>query len=347
MRTLECKGAQGRQSRIRIASGLCSDFADRLSECCAERRPFVLIDQEVARAHPQLLPEGLASLELAAGESCKTLATAEKLLSTMAREGLERSAVLVVIGGGSLGDLGGLVASLYLRGIDLIQVPTSLLAMVDSSVGGKTAINLPEGKNLAGSFWPAREVLIDCNLLASLSQREFRSGLGEVLKMAIGLSDDLFSLLEKASPSLDDGDLLAEIIAQALAAKIRIVEEDPTESGSRRLLNLGHSLGHALECASDFSLPHGEAVVQGIFFALRVAEGFSAINAENAADIRSLLQRYAYSESQLPDLEELRGYMLRDKKMLGGQLAAVLPTGRGKSQVQLMSLDEFIARGPA
>jgi 3-dehydroquinate synthetase len=286
-------------------------------------------------------------MRIRAGETCKTLASAEEVLSTLARERLERSSSLVVIGGGSLGDLGGLVASLYLRGIDLIQVPTSLLSMVDSSVGGKTAINLPEGKNLAGSFWPAREVLIDSDFLSSLSQSEFRSGLGEVLKMAIGLSKELFTLLETAPPKLEDKDLIAEIIDLALAAKIRIVEEDPNESGSRRLLNLGHSLGHALECASNFSLPHGEAVVQGIFFALRVSEGFGCISREDAESCRALLQRFAYQESQLPDLDEVRGYMLRDKKMLAGQLAAVLPSARGESKVQVMSVDEFIARAPA
>jgi 3-dehydroquinate synthase len=286
-------------------------------------------------------------MQLEGGEACKTLATAESVLSAMSRDKLDRTASLLVVGGGSLGDLGGLVASLYLRGIDLIQVPTSLLSMVDSSVGGKTAVNLPTGKNLAGSFWPAREVLIDTDLLSSLPQHEFRSGLGEALKMAIGLSDELFARLDSATCNLEDPDQLAEIIALALAAKIRIVEEDPKEAGSRRLLNLGHSLGHALESASEFTLPHGEAVVQGIFFALGVSEGFACISHADAAACRALLEKFGYAEEKLPNMDRLRKFMLRDKKMLGGRLSAVLPTGRGKSVVRPMTVDEFIARAPA
>jgi len=225
MKTLDCKGRADRRSRIRIAAGLCADFPARLSESFGEGTAFLLIDRQVAEAQPGLVLPGLPRLELECGEACKTLSTVEKVLSAMAKERLDRACSLVVVGGGSLGDLGGLVASLYLRGIELIQVPTSLLSMVDSSVGGKTAINLSEGKNLAGSFWPAREILIDTDLLASLPQSEFRSGLGEVLKMAIGLSAELFKLLELVPQNLEDRyledskledrKLLAEIIALA------------------------------------------------------------------------------------------------------------------------------------
>jgi len=347
LKTLECGGFGMRESRIYIASGLCQDFAARIAGTLAGQRGFLLIDAKVEALHPHLKLESLPGLSLAGGEACKTLQVADRVLSAMAAADLDRDSTLIVVGGGSLGDLGGLVASLFLRGIDLIQVPSSLLSMVDSSVGGKTAVNLKEGKNLVGTFWPAKEVWIDTDLVSSLSATEFRSGMGEVLKIAIGLCPELFALLSAGIPDLHDSSRLAEIIALSLSAKISVVEDDPRELGSRRLLNLGHSLGHALECASNFTTPHGEAVVQGIFYALDLSEKLGEITSADATACRSLLRSFGYDAAKLPDLEELRGYLQRDKKMRAGQLGAVLPSGRGQSLVRSMSIDEFIGLASA
>ena len=347
MNTLTCAPGNCEPSEIRIADGLVRGGS--LSVHLPERAGFVLADRRILELYPGVRPSGAVVHEIDGGEGAKTFVELERVLRSMARVELDRDAVLAALGGGAVGDLAGLAASLFLRGIGLVQVPTTLLSMVDSSVGGKTAINLPEGKNLVGTFWPAREVLIDPGFVRSLSEQEFRSGLGEVLKVAVGLSAVLFDLLETERKEVlaRDPQVLERVIGLALEAKIRIVEDDPREIGNRRLLNLGHTLGHALEAASSFAIAHGIAVARGIRFAVERSETLGFLAADKAERCRQLLADYGFEDTPLPAWKDLDPFLRRDKKLRGGRLQVVLPTDLGASCLEPMGVDDFTGRGSA
>jgi 3-dehydroquinate synthase len=310
----------------------------------AARPALVIADARVLGAHPLRIEAPLLSIE--GGEPSKTLAALERVLRRAAGEGCDRQATFVAVGGGSIGDLAGFAASVYLRGVRYVQVPTTLLAMLDSSVGGKTAVNLPEGKNLVGTFWPAQLVLMDPAFVATLSEPEYRSGLGEALKIGIGLSAPLFDLLERERAAVlrRDPGALAAMLELALAAKIAVVESDPRENGPRRLLNLGHTLGHALEAHGAGALPHGVAVARGLHFALELANERGTIAAGAAGRCRALLAAYGFAATPLPPAAALAPFVARDKKAQDGGLHVVLPTGIGSSQTCHLPLEAIIAR---
>ena len=244
------------------------------------------------------------------------------------------------MGGGALGDVGGLAASLFLRGIEAWQVPTTLLAMVDSSVGGKTAVNLPEGKNLVGTVHPASRVIVDLDFVASLSGEQFHSGLAEVLKIAIGLDVDLLLLLERERTRVlrREIDVLIEIARRAIAAKIAIVEADPRDHGPRRLLNLGHTLGHALEAHAGFTSPHGHCVARGLHFALELAADLGELSSSDRDRCASLLVAYGHERTPLPPADELTPFLRRDKKMVGDRIHFVMPTAIGRCTTRDLDL---------
>lgn len=295
--------------------------------------------------HPRFLEGCAGHLAVTGGEEAKSFASLEQVLRSMVRLDLDRNARLVALGGGTLGDLGGLAAALYKRGVELIAVPTTLLAMLDSSVGGKTGINVPEGKNLIGHVWPASSVLIDPGFLSTLSDTEYRSGLGEAVKMAIGLDAELFELLESEPRRVmaREPEVLEQVILLAVAAKIRVVEEDVHESGPRRLLNLGHTLGHALEMHSSAQVPHGHAVARGLWFALEVGQAHGAIDEAAADRCRALLRLYDFEETPLPAAAEVLPFLSRDKKIEGGSLHFVVPRGIGTSGTMPLALTELSA----
>jgi 3-dehydroquinate synthase len=236
-----------------------------------------------------------------------------------------------------------LCAALFLRGIECWQVPTTLLAMADSAVGGKTAVDLPEGKNLVGCVHPPALVVVDPSLLSSLPEIEFRSGLAEVLKAAIGLDAVLFGLLEREHPAVAAraGDALERAIHRALAAKVAVVERDLREDGPRRLLNLGHTLGHALEAHAHYARPHGLCVARGLHFAVTVAEALGPLAAADAGRCRALLLAYGHRPEPLPPAAELLPFVRRDKKAAGACVHFVLPTGIGQSAVQALPIDRL------
>ncbi len=319
------------------------DLRSRLTEFVialrAERPCFVLADPRA------VVGLGLeADLWVEGGESAKTWPQLGATLEALAAHQLDRAGVVVAIGGGSLGDLGGLAASLWLRGVGLVMVPTTLLSMVDSSVGGKTAVNLPRGKNLVGTFWSAERVRIDPEFLTTLPEPEYRSGLGEVLKVAIGLDAELAEHCERAHAALlaRDADAVGIAVQRCLEAKIRIVEADPREGGLRRLLNLGHTLGHALEADSGYAIPHGITVARGIYHVLELAERTGHCGAADAARGRRLLERFGFEAHEVPAAMVLRNYLVQDKKRQGARIHAVLPTGIGSSKVVSMDLDGFL-----
>jgi 3-dehydroquinate synthase len=204
------------------------------------------------------------------GEEYKNLETVLFLWKSFLKNGLDRKSMVIALGGGVIGDLAGFAASTYMRGIDWIAIPTTLLAMVDASLGGKTGFDLPEGKNLIGSFHPPKMVLADPSLLLTLPERELRSGLAEVVKHGIISDPELFALCSRGLHWVKDN--LEEIVKRAMAVKIKVIEDDPYEKGFRAALNFGHTVGHAVELVSKFQLRHGEAIAIGMVAETRYAE---------------------------------------------------------------------------
>jgi 5-deoxy-5-amino-3-dehydroquinate synthase len=248
-------------------------------------------------------------LTIGQGEAHKTLATVEELCRRFARAGLTRADCVVAVGGGMVTDVAGFAAAVYHRGVEVVHVPTTLLGMVDAAIGGKTGVNLPEGKNLAGAFWPPAAVLCDTELLASLPEREWRCGNGEMAKYHFLTGDDLLALP------------LEERIARCVAIKAAVVAADPQErTGQRATLNYGHTLGHALEVAGRFDLRHGEAVAIGLVFAAELAAALGRVDAARVDDHLAVIDAYGLNAG-LPagvDPDELLALMARDKKAVAG-----------------------------
>lgn len=332
MKRLTCKPRPDKETAILIGAGVRSNLEEELRNINQQGTVLALIDPEVRQLHPSIIHSDWRCIEVAGGETCKSFRVLEDVLRQMAQWHLDRNTVLVAIGGGTIGDLGGLVATLYLRGIDLVQVPTTLLAMLDSSVGGKTAINIKEGKNLIGSFWPPKVMLADVELTGSLPHEQLLSGLAEAIKMGIGFNPELFDLLEQRRDEILSGDteLLTAIVTMAIQSKIETVEADPFETtGRRQCLNLGHTLAHALEAQSDFQILHGHAVAQGLHFSLSTAVSHDLLSVSEADRCHALLQAYGFSLEPLPAKQDLARFFAADKKMSAGQLHFVMPTGIG------------------
>jgi 3-dehydroquinate synthase len=276
--------------------------------------------------------------EVPAGESTKSFMMLERVLDQMVASGCDRKSGFIALGGGVVGDLGGLAAALYMRGIGFVQVPTSLLAMVDSSVGGKTGVNLHGGKNLAGTFYSPREVYADTATLATLPDVEFRSGLGEVVKCAV-IHGDLLETLQSSADAIlrRDPEVLATIIEECVAVKARIVERDPYEEGLRKTLNLGHTFAHAIEHQAGYgTVPHGIAVAVGLALAFELSRKI-ALHSPRTPDARvtALLEtfglpwRLAQLDGTRLDPDGLMSAMRRDKKSRGGKFHFVLPFSAG------------------
>ena len=286
-------------------------------------RCAVITNPTVAAHH---LPALLSSLERGGfepvvltapdGEAYKTLATVGDLYHGMAGAKLARNEAVVALGGGVIGDMAGFVAATYLRGVPFVQVPTSLLSMVDASVGGKVAVDLPEGKNLVGAFKQPELVLIDPDVLATLPGAEFRSGLGEVVKSGIIGNPLLFAQLLGDGPAT-----LADMIASTVRVKADLVQRDPYETGDRMALNLGHTFGHALELVSGFSLRHGDAVAIGIVAAAALSERLALCEPGTVDRLREMLRRLGLPTSYPFDESAVFAAMGTDKKRRGRALA--------------------------
>ncbi|MGA8530105.1 MAG: 3-dehydroquinate synthase [Acidobacteriaceae bacterium] len=275
-------------------------------------------------------------LFLPAGERWKRLPQVEKLADQLARAGADRSSVLIAFGGGIVGDLGGFLAAIYMRGIDYIQAPTTLLAQVDSSVGGKTGTNLAAGKNLIGSFHHPRAVFADLDVLQTLPDREFRAGLFESVKAGIIRDAALFRFMEKNAEKIlgRDPEALRRVIADSIRMKAGVVALDERESGLRMILNFGHTLGHAIETATAFrKLLHGEAVAWGMLAALQIALDRGTVDQAQAERIEKTTLAYG----PLPPFRATAAQLLaaagRDKKNRAGTRRFVLPQGIGNAVV--------------
>ena len=280
-------------------------------------------------------------LLLPTGESAKRLSEVERLLEEMAQAGADRASLLVAFGGGIVGDVGGFLAAIYMRGIDYVQAPTTLLAQVDSSVGGKTGANLAAGKNLVGAFHHPRAVFADVDLLETLPPRELRAGLMEVVKAGILRDAGLFCFLEEKAEALLAGantaartELLEEIVARSVAIKAEIVGLDERESGLRMLLNLGHTVGHAIEAATEYrALLHGEAVGWGMLAAIQIARERGWVSAEGSDRMSRLIHMLGQLPAFTAAPEALLAAAGRDKKHSAGIRRFVLPTAIGDTAV--------------
>ncbi len=344
-------------SRIVVGSGALDEAAPELAEWVAGRTVFVLSTPRVrslcgARlegpTREGLAGEGTASgdgllqaarrlvpLEVEDGEGAKTLAHCERLWRQMVASGGKRDSRLIALGGGTVGDLGGFLAGCFLRGIACVQVPTTLLAQVDASVGGKTGVDIPEGKNTVGLFHHADWVIADTSLLATLDPAELRAGLVESIKMAFLLDPPLLSQIEARFDALlaADSAALAAVVAGSVAVKQAVVERDPEEANERRLLNFGHTLGHAIESALDYQgLRHGEAVGYGLLFALRLAEQ-RGLERAAATRLRALIRRLELPPLPALDAAALQALMMRDKKAREKGLVWVLPRQLGVGEM--------------
>jgi 3-dehydroquinate synthase len=267
------------------------------------------------------------------GEAAKTLASFERLCRALAQRYMDRRGILVAVGGGTVGDVAGFAAATYLRGVRLVHVPTTLVAQVDSAIGGKTGVNLPEGKNLVGAFYQPALVIADPSLLRTLPPREYRSGIYEVIKYAVLGDRHLFEFLENGMEAVvrEDRSALDWVIPRCIALKAQIVSRDERDTGPREALNLGHTFGHALEALTGYRrYLHGEAVGWGLIAAARLAAAIGWLGGSEAARIEALVAK----AGPLPPLEQFSSArwlvaMLTDKKSRGGRLRFILPQAIG------------------
>ena len=282
------------------------------------------------------------------GEVSKSLDTYGKCLEFLAEKKFSRSDGIIGLGGGIAGDLAGFTASTYLRGIKFIQVPTTLLASVDSSIGGKTGINLSQGKNLAGTFWQPSLVFCDTSTFKTLSDEIFLDGVAEAIKYGIILNKNLFEKIYTAAPITASYDKLEDIIYSCIKLKAALVMEDERDTGVRQLLNLGHTFGHAIEKCSNYKISHGHAVATGIALITKASHNFGYTDLQSLSLITDILKKHGFITETPFTSEELLPIILSDKKRGGSNINLILPTKIGSSEIRefpVNSLDGFLRAG--
>lgn len=333
-----------RRYDIIVGRGLLADTGRYIRRIAAPSTAVIVADDSVGALYGSAVAasieaEGirLLSYSFPHGEESKNPSQLFELLEFMAENAVTRSDLIVALGGGVTGDMAGFAASIYLRGIPFIQIPTSLLAAVDSSVGGKTAVNLNAGKNLVGTFTQPRLVLCDTDTLATLPDHEFASGMAEVIKYGILSDADLFRLLEKE----DAHDHLEDIICRCVAMKKKLVMEDEFDTGARQLLNLGHTLAHAIEKLSAFSVNHGHAVAIGLVAVARCAYAAGLAEDDSAERIAAVLKKYDLPVSCDYPVSELCKVILKDKKRSGQTINLVIPKRIGDTYLYKMNVDQL------
>lgn len=318
---------RGRHALIVSDAHVTPLYADRVEAALQTARPELRIARHV----------------IPVGEAYKTLDNFGAVIDALAALGATRDACVFALGGGVVGDLAGFAAACWMRGIDVVQLPTTLLAMVDSSVGGKTAVDIPQGKNLVGAFHPPRAVFADTAALRTLPRRELQAGFAEVVKYGAIADRDLLAWLDQHADALmqDDDEALAEAIARSCTHKAAIVERDPYERGERALLNFGHTFAHAVEAAQGYGggngqgMNHGEAVAAGMVLAARLSSTLGLASAADTGILRRLLQRFGLPVA-LPDsldAEVLLAHMRLDKKADAAGMRFVLWDGIGRARV--------------
>ncbi len=327
---------------IRIGAGVLDEHA-AIRAAVGGRQVLLLSNEKVAPLYAARVEAALAGLRshtlvLADGEAHKSVDSAQRVWQALAELGAQRNAGLIALGGGVIGDLGGFAAACWMRGIDFVQLPTTLLAMVDSAVGGKTAVNLPHGKNLVGAFWQPRAVFADTGTLATLPDREYRSGLAEVVKYAAIIDAEFFDWLEQHAAALlaRDDAAVAEAVYRSCAHKAAIVARDERETGERALLNFGHTYGHALETIGAYRTHlHGEAIAMGMVMAARLSAALGLAPTEDGARLGELMERFGLPTVRPDDAspERIVELMRLDKKTLSDRLRLILWRGIGRAEI--------------
>lgn len=335
-----------------VEHGLLSSVAEILKQQgLSHLRPAIISDETVAKHHAQTLissfTENPPTLHtVPAGEASKSLADAENLCREMIRARHDRRSLIIALGGGVVGDLAGFVASIFYRGIPFIQIPTTIVSQVDSSVGGKTGVNVAEGKNLLGAFHQPKLVIVDPDTLKTLPAREFHEGFAEAIKHAAirdaSMLDDLFAI------DPDKRDVPADLLARNIAIKARVVEADEYETKDiRALLNFGHTIGHGIEASLPYGqMLHGEAIALGIRAALVISEKHSGLCPDSSAKILNLLKHFHLPltlSAQIPTATVMQK-LTRDKKFKSGKIRFVTLSELGKAQViETVTSDDLLA----
>jgi len=319
---------------------------------------FIITDENLAKLHLTRLQTILQKSEIQvetiitkAGEQTKSFSFLEEICEEILAKGVDRKSLIVAFGGGVIGDLSGFIAAILLRGIDFVQVPTTLLAAVDSSVGGKTAVNSKSGKNLIGSFYQPQLVICDLGFLKTLPLREMKSGYAEVVKYGFIYDEKFFEFLEKNYAKIFqyDVEVLEKIIRRSCEIKAEIVGRDEKESGDRALLNFGHTFGHTFETETNYSdeILHGEAVALGMVMAAKMSQNFSMISQEDFLRVKNHLQNCGFVIDPKKirknwDEKNLVSHLYKDKKNEGGKLTFILLNKIGGSEVKKgVELEEF------
>jgi 3-dehydroquinate synthase len=342
---------------IKIGPGLLSRVGPDCARLKLGRRCAIITDTNVGRRYAKPVFESLVKADfepslvvVPAGETAKSLKSVQTCYDRLASARLERKSFIVALGGGVVGDLAGFVAATYLRGIAFVQVPTTLLAQVDSSVGGKVGVNLKAGKNLVGAFYQPQLVLCDLTTLDSLAHREYRAGLAEVIKYGIIYDSKLFELLERDLPRLLEREprILAAVVARCCEIKARVVGQDETESGLRSILNFGHTVGHALESVSSYGkYLHGEAISIGQVAAAHLSSDILKLPARDVDRITDLFKRSGLPTSTRMNAVQHRkifGAMRLDKKVSAGEIKFVLASRIGKVKWGLRVSEPMVHR---
>lgn len=331
---------------ILIENGLLSSgkAAEEIKAVIKSDKVFIVSDDKVAALYLDMLSQKLeaagiktASFVFPNGEHSKCANTYIRLLNELAKEKINRKDTVIALGGGVVGDLAGFAAATFLRGISFVQIPTTLLACVDSSVGGKTAIDLDEGKNLAGAFYQPSLVLCDPDLLKTLDETNYKSGMAEVIKYAILGDCTFYDKLLKKSISNE------EIIARCVEMKRDIVQQDEFDFGTRGLLNFGHTFGHAIEACSNFEVPHGIAVAQGMGIMARIAYKNGLCDKDTVLKTEEILKVYGLSYTTDYSLSDMEEKILSDKKVAAQNITLIVPRKIGKCELYPLPLNELSA----
>ncbi len=340
---------------VQVGRGLLEDIGESARDAgLSAGRCAVITDANVGRLYATPVLKNLQDhgfrpqlVEIAPGEVSKSLATLDWVYHRLADTELDRDSAIFALGGGVVGDLAGFAAATYLRGLPLVQMPTSMVAQVDSALGGKTAVNLDRAKNLIGAFYQPRLVLVDVVMLASLPEREFREGLAEVIKYGAIMDAPLIEWLEEQMPAIlaRDLDPLSELVERSLRHKAVVVSRDEREGGLRKILNFGHTLGHALEASTSFgNYLHGEAVAIGMSAAARLSTRHCGLRLEDAERLRRLLTAAGLG-TELPKgwlSGEFISALRLDKKRQGDSLEFVLLDRLGHALTRKLSFDQII-----
>jgi 3-dehydroquinate synthase len=352
-------GLGDRSYPIFIEDGIMATVGADLAGRHIAKRFAVIADDNVARLYGSTLMRSLSDAGIAAelltfpqGEASKNLQVFGELASRLAQLGVDRKDGLIALGGGVTGDLTGFLAASYLRGIPFVQVPTTLLSQVDSSVGGKTGVDIPEGKNLVGAFYQPKAVYIDTAVLTTLPLSELLGGLAEVIKYGVIRDFDFFVFLERHLDQILclEQKSIQEMIFTCCRIKAEVVAADEREADLRRILNFGHTIGHAVEAASDYAIIHGMAVAIGMVAALRLAVACELCKKSDAGRVAALINAYGLP-TEIPadlDRERIKKYLLTDKKSVAGSVFYVLPTAIGQvvitNEVSEAQVDAVLSR---